>query len=164
MSVQLCKNLCGLSRFGCLNIVTQYVSRPLHMQCALLNDEKASNLKSTGTTATFVPDEQQKKQGQTKDNPYLVASYTDKIIVGCNCSPEDTTLKWFYLQDGPPQVCECGIYFKLDKIDKGNWIPEYSRIMQVDKFKPDPRRERRGLPFIGDKPPPPKPFIKQKAN
>lgn len=94
-----------------------------------------------------VDSSQKETRGRDIDNPVLVASTTSKCIVGCSCSEEHPTLKWFFLEDGPVSTCECGYYFKLDRVSDEQWIPDHARVMAVDKSIPDPRVARRGMPF-----------------
>lgn len=83
-------------------------------------------------------------QGLTPENPFIVASPTSKCIVGCSCEPESHAINWFYVNEGEPQTCSCGYFFKLDKVDStSTWVPEYSRIMHVDDRRVDPRLQKR---------------------
>ena len=143
MALQLWRSLHKLSK----PVFTSYVNnRQFFIASSLLNDTNIDNIEKSDVT-----EDKRQKQGLTIDNPILVASHTDKIIVGCNCNEEDPTLKWFFLEEGPAQVCNCGFYFKLDLIEKKDWIPKYSQVMQVDKNMPDPRAGRPGMPFLRSK-------------
>lgn len=85
-----------------------------------------------------------KGQGLNPDNPFVVASPTSKCIVGCSCEPESHAINWFYVNEGEPQTCSCGYFFKLDKVDAtSTWVPEYSKIMYVDERRVDPRLQKR---------------------
>nr|CAB3263201.1 uncharacterized protein LOC104266137 [Phallusia mammillata] len=88
-----------------------------------------------------------KMNGKDSEHPVLVASHTNKCIVGCCCGPDSPTMNWFFIEEGPAQTCDCGFYFKLDKVAQDQWIPEYSRVMQVNENIPDPRYARRRMPF-----------------
>nr|XP_039271632.1 uncharacterized protein LOC120346059 [Styela clava] len=90
-----------------------------------------------------------KNKGQSPEDPILVASPTEKCIVGCTCSPDACTVNWFYVNEGDPQTCDCGYFFKLVKVDpKVEAVPEYSRIMYVDDKKDDLRSQDRGPSFL----------------
>lgn len=89
-------------------------------------------------------------RGKHKDHPVMVASHANKCIVGCTCTEDSPTVNWFFLEEGPAQTCDCGYYFKLEKLTQDQWIPKYSKVMQVDESRPDPRKARRGLPFVYD--------------
>lgn len=97
---------------------------------------------------TFKPEDtgtekQSKRQGLTADDPFTVASPTSKCIVGCSCDPQSHIINWFYVSEGEPQTCQCGYFFKLEKIDpKTTWVPEYSKIMYVDETRMDPRLQK----------------------
>ena len=106
----------------------------------------SSDATSPPDTVT-VDDMQRETRGRDIDNPVMVASTTNRCIVGCSCSEEHPTLKWFFLDEGPVQTCDCGFYFKLDLVHEEHWIPEHARIMTVDKARPDPRMPRKGMPF-----------------
>ncbi|CAK8694140.1 unnamed protein product [Clavelina lepadiformis] len=102
---------------------------------------------STETVTTTTVHPQREVSGRNKDNPVVVASPTDKCIVGCCCSEEQPGLKWFYLEEGPTQVCDCGYYFRLERTVEGQWVPEYSQVMQVNQNRRDPRFGTKRWPF-----------------
>ena len=157
MALQLCKYLSKLPGSKSVSL-TSLINRSVHLSSRILSQNNSDEI-----SASTVDEKQKDKRGYSKDNPVLVASTTDKVIVGCNCTSDDPTLKWFYLEEGPAQVCDCGFYFKLDMVAKGQWIPEYSQVMQVDKYRPDPRVTRKGLPFSKvQEPPSISPFEKPK--
>ena len=53
-----------------------------------------------------------KEFGQTYENPIKVQSKHSKCIVGCVCDEhEGSSARWFYLLEGPPQTCNCGVYY-----------------------------------------------------
>lgn len=87
-------------------------------------------------------------RGLTADKPFLVASPTNKCIVGCTCSPKHPTVNWFYVTEGSPQTCNCGYFFQLMQTGPKDWIPEYSRIMHVDDKRIDLRlHPTKDMPF-----------------
>ena len=143
MCAQLCRFLHKLQSVRHTRILIGSLNKQLHLHSGLL---KENQLNATANEAVK-PDLHKQKKGLDKTNPVMVASSTNKVIVGCNCAPDDPTLKWFYLEDGPAQVCDCGVYFKLDRVKEGTPIPEYSHVMQVDPNLEDLRRERTGMPF-----------------
>lgn len=120
----------------------------LNKQRALwFHTNKTERNKFESTDRTEI--KQVENKGQTPDDPILVASPTEKCIVGCTCSPNSSTVNWFYVNEGDPQTCGCGYYFQLVKVDpKVETIPEYSRIMYVDDKAEDPRRQNRGPSFL----------------
>ncbi|XP_009859991.2 uncharacterized protein LOC104266137 [Ciona intestinalis] len=146
MSVRLVNCLrTGFARYA--NIHSQFQAKSFHFDSTKLNEAPADNISTSDSAAESKPEE---KKG-TKDNPVMVASATNKCIVGCNCGADEPTIKWFFLNEGSTQVCDCGFYFKLDKTDENQAIPEHARIMTVDDRMPDPRYGRRGMPFFPPK-------------
>lgn len=109
------------------------------------NFDKDTSEKKLGTNSILTKENTDAEGlGHTPDNPFIVASPTNKCIVGCSCEPESHVINWFYVNEGSPQTCSCGYYFKLDKVDAtSTWVPEYSRIMYVDERRVDPRLQKR---------------------
>jgi len=132
------------------------VSRALRLNTNKLTSTKRCMSSQTSSTYaamhdTVTMDSMEKEtRGRDINNPVMVASTTSKCIVGCSCSEEHPTLKWFFLEDGPVSTCECGYYFKMDRVSDEQWVPDHARVMAVDKSIPDPRVARRGMPFAVD--------------
>lgn len=59
-----------------------------------------------------------KEFGQSYEAPIKVQSKHSKCIVGCVCDEhEGSSARWFYLLEGPPQTCNCGVYYQLELSD-----------------------------------------------
>jgi len=141
MSAQLCRFMFKLKSVQNPKFMIGSINKQIHLQGGgLFNENKVEAADNTTKLNS-------EKRGFDKNNPVLVASTTKRVIVGCNCTPDDPTLKWFYLEEGPAQVCDCGVYFKMDKVEQGTQIPEYSHVMQVNDSAEEIWRERTGLPF-----------------
>lgn len=143
MALHLCKSLYRLSSPA---LASYSGNKLLHPAFSLRRNSSLDNVEKK-----VINEEKREKRGKTSDNPILVGSHSDKIIVGCNCSSTDPTLRWFFLEDGPAQVCDCGFYFKLDQVKTDQWIPDYAQIMQIDKTLEDPREGNKGFPFVRPK-------------
>ena len=143
MSTQLCRMLFKLKGVQNQKFLVGGMNKQMYTQSGLFAENQVKVMDHSSKKTV----EPTQKRGLDKNNPILVASYAKKVIVGCNCSSEDPTLKWFYLEEGPAQVCDCGVYFKMDKVQEGTDIPEYSHVMQVDESSEAIWRERPGRPF-----------------
>jgi len=80
------------------------------------------------------------KKGHSIEDPLLVGSSSDRVIVGCVCD-EFTSLKvmWFYLEAGPVMQCNCGTYFKLEITDYPNKYGETMALSKEDQVIMDGR-------------------------
>ena len=87
------------------------------------------------------PVENEPKLGKSPENPVIVPATTTRAIVGCRCTEFAQNINWFYLDAGDPQLCDCGFYFKLDKVSKDAPLSDVYRIMSVsdDVIKKCPR-------------------------
>lgn len=74
--------------------------------------------------------------GRTPDKPLVYQSTHLRTIVGCCCNVDTSvTVRWFYLDAGPPQVCYCGYYFKLAHEQEKSQTNQYARLMSVDRVE-----------------------------
>lgn len=79
----------------------------------------------------FYDEELRRNNQGTFDSPLMVTSKFDTAIVGCVCDADrDLNVKWFYLEDGPVQKCQCGYHYKLLMTEAPD---DYGMIMGYDK-------------------------------
>jgi len=71
--------------------------------------------------------------GTSLDNPVLIPATSARTIVGCRCKEYSKTIFWFYLDEGDPQLCDCGVYFKLDRVEEDAPVPNIYKVMSVNK-------------------------------
>merc|ERR1711860_60041 len=53
----------------------------------------------------------------TRDNPVMVPAAAPERYVGCLCDDTVMSIAWMELRDGEPRRCQCGFWFKLQKVD-----------------------------------------------
>jgi len=141
MAVRLAYRCSGLSSFS-NSLCKSLMQRTSSVFCSARKFSIETQQKDTPE-----PEKHKSDNGKTKDNPIMVASHSNRCIVGCVCAPDMPSVNWFYVEDGPAQICDCGFYFKLERVTSEQWIPEFSRIMSVSGDLRDPRNERTGIPF-----------------
>jgi len=74
---------------------------------------------------------EQEGAGETIDNPIFAPAITSRTIVGCRCKEYSQNLWWFYLDEGTPQQCDCGVYFQLMRVPDDNTTPLIVKEMSV---------------------------------
>jgi len=70
------------------------------------------------------------KLPNTIKDPIMVPATTGRTIVGCRCEEYSKTINWFYLDQGEAQACDCGFYFKLDKVNDDD-VEDVYKVMSV---------------------------------
>jgi len=81
-----------------------------------------------------------KEFGQTYEHPIKVQSKHSKCIVGCVCDEhEGSSARWFYLLEGPPQTCNCGVYYQLELTDTPNLYGQVMGVDTIENISTDPR-------------------------
>jgi len=81
-----------------------------------------------------------KEFGQSYEAPIKVQSQHSKCIVGCVCDEhEGSSARWFYLLEGPPQTCNCGVFYQLELSDTPNLYGQVMGVDTIENISTDPR-------------------------
>jgi len=78
--------------------------------------------------------------GLTPDNPHIIFAESSKAIASCICDPEMPFVNYHFITEnnGEPMACECGYFFKLERVPVA---PPMHKLMEIpDGGHFDPRR------------------------
>merc|ERR1712226_135737 len=78
--------------------------------------------------------------GKSVEQPIRVEAAHSRCIVGCVCDEnEGANARWFYLNEGPPQTCNCGIFYQLVRTDTPNLYGKVMGVDHIESIRTDPR-------------------------